>query len=123
MSRENNPNPSLVKHLEGGFERFSPTLVAIQMGVKRAIHILDPRLNDRCRAMGTWLEGPDKDRVSSQRLLGRQDGIHLSMDCVEKLNLSVGNPMVVVFNPSRESIKPYRSYGSVWSDNDRANLR
>jgi hypothetical protein len=73
--------------------------------------------------MGTWLEGPDKDRVSSQRLLGRQDGIHLSMDGVEKLNLSVTDPIVGVFNPSRESIKPYRSYGAVWTNNHSANLR
>jgi hypothetical protein len=41
MSRENNPNSSFVKHLEGGFEGVGPTLVAIQMGIERAIHILD----------------------------------------------------------------------------------
>jgi hypothetical protein len=70
MSRENNPNISLVKHLECGFERFRPTLVAIQMGVEWAIDILDSRLNDRCRTMGAWLEGPNKKRVAFKWFFG-----------------------------------------------------
>jgi hypothetical protein len=64
MSRENNPNSSFVKHLEGGFERVSPAFVAIEMGVEWAIHIFDSRLNDGRRTMGTGLKGPDKKRVA-----------------------------------------------------------
>jgi hypothetical protein len=41
MSRENNANLGFVKHLEGGFEGVGPTLVAIQMGIKWAIDLLD----------------------------------------------------------------------------------
>jgi hypothetical protein len=122
VSRENNPNSSLVKHLEGGFEGVGPTLVAIQMGVEWAIHIFDSRLNDRRRTMGTWLEWPDKERVAFKWFFSRQDGVHLGMDSIEEFGIAICDTIMAILHPSRKAVEPHRSYGSVWSDNDSAHL-
>jgi hypothetical protein len=72
--------------------------------------------------MGAGLEGPYKNRIVFKWFFGRQDGVHFGVDCVEQLNLPIGDSVIAIIHSAREAIKSYGCYGSVWSDNNRSNL-
>jgi hypothetical protein len=64
MSRENNSNLRLIKHLQSGLKGLAPAFMG-QMVVERAIHIYYPALDDSSSTLATRLEGPDKKRIAN----------------------------------------------------------
>jgi hypothetical protein len=64
MSRENNSNLRLIKHLQSRLEGLAPAFMG-QMVVEGAIDIYNPALDDSSSTLATGLEGPDKERITN----------------------------------------------------------
>lgn len=92
------------------------------MVVEWAVHILNPALDYSGSTLATGLEGPDKDRVAIEGLLGREDGVEFRMDGAKQLGIAICDSIGVVLNPTGKPVEPHRANGSIWSDNNRTHF-
>ena len=92
------------------------------MVVEWAIHILDAALDNSGSTLATGLEGPDKDGIAIEGLLGREDGVEFGVDGAKQLGIAICDSIGVVLNPTGKPVEPHRANGAVWSDNNRAHF-
>ena len=88
------------------------------MAKKGTVDILDPALDNSRRTLATRLEGPDKDRISIEWLLGREDGVEFGVDGAKQLGIAICDSIGIVLYPTGEPVESHRANGAVWSDNN-----